>query len=159
MFILVSRFSNHNKVAFVMRVLTTGIFDLFHVGHLHALQKAKAYGDCLIVGVSADEDAASYKRTPIIPFEQRIELLQAIRCVDEVVVCPICIDEAFYKLHRIDLHCQGDEPAGCKFYEAGHRLGILRIVGREPMIDSSQIIASIQNRSYFRDFDLSRRND
>lgn len=67
------------------RVLTTGVFDLFHVGHLHFLQKAKSLGSYLIVGIHTDRDVAEYKRTPIIPFEQRMEIVQAIQCVDEVV--------------------------------------------------------------------------
>lgn len=129
------------------RVLTTGVFDLFHVGHLRALQKAKALGSYLIVGVSNDRDVAQYKRRPIIPFEQRIELVRAIACVNDAVECPLCITEEFYRRHRIDLHCQGDEPSGHDFYAAGRRLGILRLLGRETITDSTGVIAEIIRRS------------
>lgn len=59
--------------------------DLLHVGHLRAMQQAKALGDYLIVGVITDEGIAAYKHWPIIPFEERIELIANLKCVDEVV--------------------------------------------------------------------------
>lgn len=65
---------------------TTGVFDLFHIGHLNILKRAKEQCEYLIVGVSTDECVESYKhKTPIIPFEQRIEIVKAIKYVDEVV--------------------------------------------------------------------------
>lgn len=59
--------------------------DLLHIGHLRALQQAKDLGDYLIVGVITDEGISAYKRRPIIPFEERIELVANFKCVDEVV--------------------------------------------------------------------------
>ena len=53
------------------KVYTSGVFDLFHVGHLSVFKKAKQFGDYLIVGVHSDQDVESYKRTPIISCEQR----------------------------------------------------------------------------------------
>ncbi|MDX2479021.1 MAG: adenylyltransferase/cytidyltransferase family protein [Desulfuromusa sp.] len=65
---------------------TTGVFDLFHVGHLRILQKAKSRCDRLIVGVSTDGLVETYKnKKPVIPFEERIEIVSALKCVDEVV--------------------------------------------------------------------------
>ena len=65
---------------------TTGVFDLFHIGHLNILRRAKELCDCLIVGVSTDECVKIYKnKTPIIPFEQRCEIVGAIRYVDKVI--------------------------------------------------------------------------
>ncbi len=65
---------------------TTGVFDLFHIGHLRILQKAKSKCDRLIVGVSTDELVETYKKKkPVIPFEERIEIVSALKCVDEVV--------------------------------------------------------------------------
>lgn len=66
-------------------VFTAGIWDLFHRGHLRLLKRAKALGDILIVGVATDRLAEEYKRKPIIPLEQRIEIVAAIRYVDMVV--------------------------------------------------------------------------
>ena len=65
---------------------TTGVFDLFHIGHLNILKKAKENCDYLIVGVSTDELVKDYKkRIPVTPFEQRAEIVAAIRYVDKVV--------------------------------------------------------------------------
>jgi len=65
---------------------TTGVFDLFHIGHLNILRKAKENCDYLIVGVSTDELVQSYKnKLPIIPYSERKAIVEAIRYVDEVV--------------------------------------------------------------------------
>lgn len=65
---------------------TTGVFDMFHVGHLNILKRAKAQCEHLIVGVSTDELVKGYKgKTPIIPFEERFAIVGAIKYVDEVV--------------------------------------------------------------------------
>lgn len=65
---------------------TTGVFDMFHIGHLNILKNAKERCDYLIVGVSTDEVVESYKhKKPIIPFEERIAIVEAIKYVDKVV--------------------------------------------------------------------------
>jgi len=66
------------------RVFTAGVWDILHVGHLNLLNRAKALGDVLLVGVLTDEAAERYKPRPVMPFEQRIELVRALRMVDEV---------------------------------------------------------------------------
>jgi len=67
---------------------TTGVFDMFHIGHLNILRRAKEKCDYLIVGVSTDELVQSYKhKVPIIPFEQRCAIVKAIRYVDESRKC------------------------------------------------------------------------
>ena len=66
-------------------VYTVGTFDLLHVGHLALLKHCKTLGDVLAVGVASDEVVNTYKpNIPIIPLEQRIEMLQALNCVDIV---------------------------------------------------------------------------
>lgn len=65
---------------------TTGVFDMFHIGHLNILKRAKEQCDYLIVGVSTDELVEHDKhKTPIIPFENRCAIVEAIRYVDKVV--------------------------------------------------------------------------
>jgi len=127
-----------------LRVLTTGVFDLFHVGHLRALINAKKHGDYLLVGVCNDIDTISYKRLPVIPLEQRMEILRAIDCVDEVFECPVYINEAIYKKHRIDIHCQGDPVLD--HYVAPEKLGIMRYTGREQSVNTTMLIRRIIDR-------------
>ncbi|MHB2148722.1 glycerol-3-phosphate cytidylyltransferase [Calditrichota bacterium LG25] len=66
-------------------VITYGTFDLFHVGHLRLLKRAKELGDYLIVGVSTDAFNAIKGKKTIIPYEQRAEIVQSIRYVDRVI--------------------------------------------------------------------------
>jgi len=66
---------------------TTGVFDMFHIGHLHLIKKAKRHCDYLIVGISSDDLVERYKgKIPIIPFEHRFEIISSLSYVDEVVV-------------------------------------------------------------------------
>ena len=68
-----------------MIVYTLGTFDLLHVGHLALLRYCKSLGDTLAVGVASDRVVHSYKpNVPVIPLEERIEMLKALRCVDIV---------------------------------------------------------------------------
>ena len=68
-----------------MIVYTVGTFDLLHVGHLDLLNHCKTLGDILAVGVASDEVVTRYKpNLPIVPLDQRMEMLQALSCVDIV---------------------------------------------------------------------------
>lgn len=65
---------------------TTGVYDMFHIGHLNILKRAKEQCDYLIVGVSTDELVLCDKnKSPIITFEERIKIVESIRYVDKVV--------------------------------------------------------------------------
>lgn len=65
---------------------TTGVYDMFHIGHLKVIERAKAQCDYLIVGVSTDELVQKEKnKTPVIPYEERASIVGAIRYVDQVV--------------------------------------------------------------------------
>ena len=65
---------------------TTGVYDLFHIGHLNVLKEAKKHCDFLVVGVTTDELSLSYKgKKPVIPFNERIEIIRSLKYVDEAV--------------------------------------------------------------------------
>ena len=69
-------------------VFTNGVFDLLHVGHLRYLQQARALGDALIVGLNSDRSVRANKgpSRPVTPETERAEILEALACVDGVVV-------------------------------------------------------------------------
>ena len=68
-----------------MVVYTVGTFDMLHVGHLALLERCRSLGTVVAVGVASDSVVKSYKfNIPVIPLEQRIEMLKALRCVDIV---------------------------------------------------------------------------
>lgn len=64
---------------------TTGVFDLFHVGHLNMLKNAKGMCDKLIVGITTDELVSYKHKKSVIPFEERMEIVRNIKYVDAVV--------------------------------------------------------------------------
>ena len=104
--------SNNKKIGY-----TTGVFDLFHVGHLEILRKAKENCDYLIVGVSTDELVQEYKnKRPIITFDQRIEIIKSIKYVDEVVVQKD--RDKLSALHKIGFNIMfvGDDWKGSKIF-------------------------------------------
>ncbi len=69
-------------------VFTNGCFDLLHPGHIHSLEAARNLGDFLIVGINSDESVRTLKgrSRPLIPEQERAEILAALECVDGVVV-------------------------------------------------------------------------
>lgn len=96
---------------------STGVFDLFHIGHLNILQRAKEMCHCLIVGVSTDELVLEYKRKPpVIPYAERIRIVEAIRYVDKVVA-QTTMDKlaAWDKLH-FDALFHGSDWQGTPLY-------------------------------------------
>lgn len=92
------------------RVFTSGTFDLFHIGHLNILERSAELGDELIVGVSTDELIEEYKGVrPIIPYEQRVRIVESIRCVTKVVKQTRLTDIAQLQQEKIDIVTIGDD--------------------------------------------------
>ena len=96
---------------------TTGVFDMFHVGHLNILKRAKEQCEFLIVGVSTDELVKNYKKKiPVIPFEERKEIVESIKYVDRVVPqTSMNKMEAWKQLH-FDAIFHGDDWKGSTLY-------------------------------------------
>ncbi len=67
------------------RIITYGTFDLFHIGHLRLLKRAKELGDYLIVGVSTDEFNKLKGKRSVFSFEDRKEIIESLRFVDKVI--------------------------------------------------------------------------
>lgn len=97
---------------------TTGVFDLFHIGHLNILRRARERCEHLIVGVSTDELVLDYKKKkPIIPYEERIEIVRAIRYVDEVVAQTDMDKFAAWQRLRFDAVFHGDDWKNSAMYD------------------------------------------
>ncbi|MCX6194266.1 MAG: adenylyltransferase/cytidyltransferase family protein [Cytophagales bacterium] len=93
-------------------VYTSGTFDLFHSNHLKMIKYAKGLGDRLIVGVSTDELVISYKNPPIIPFEERISIIEALKFPDIVIPQRSLDHTALVRNLNIDAFVIGDDWVG-----------------------------------------------
>ena len=91
---------------------TTGVYDLFHIGHLNLLRKAKAQCDYLIVGVSTDELVSYKHKQAVIPFEERKEIVAAIKYVDEVVTQENMNKMEAWEKYHFDVMFVGDDWKG-----------------------------------------------
>ena len=93
-------------------VYTSGTFDMLHANHIKMIEYARSLGDILIVGVNTDELVESYKSTPIIPFDERIALMKAIKYPD-IVIPQHSLDHADkVKKLNFDVFVVGDDWAG-----------------------------------------------
>ena len=96
---------------------TTGVFDLFHIGHLNIIKRAKEQCEYLIVGVSTDELVLTYKKKkPVIPFEQRIAIVDALKYVDEVVPQVTMDKLQAWEKYKFDAIFHGDDWKGSSMY-------------------------------------------
>lgn len=96
---------------------TTGVYDMFHIGHLNILKKAKENCDFLIVGVSTDELVENYKgKTPIIPFEQRIEIIKSIKYVDKAIPQTTMDKYKVWEQEKFDVLFHGDDWKNSETY-------------------------------------------
>lgn len=89
---------------------TTGVFDLFHIGHLNILRNAKAMCDRLVVGVTTDELIREYKKkSSVIPFAERLEIVRNISCVDVVIAQETMDKFEMWEKLRFDIMFVGDD--------------------------------------------------
>ncbi len=126
------------------RIITFGTFDLFHLGHVNVLRRAKALGDWLIVGVSSDELNAHKKgRRPYFSLEERLAIVGDSRVVDEVFVeYALELKGDYIQHHRADVLVMGDDWAG----RFDHYKSLCEVVylPRTPEISSTQIITVVR---------------
>ena len=94
-------------------ILTYGTFDLLHVGHIRLLERAKALGDYLIVGLSTDEFNEMKHKSSFLPFEQRKEILEAVKYVD-LVIPETCWEQKVVDVqkHSVDVFVMGEDWEG-----------------------------------------------
>ncbi len=107
---------------------TTGVFDLFHIGHLNLLKKAKSQCEYLIVGVTTDELVAYKHKQAVIPFQERIQIIEAIRYVDEAVPQTSMDKISAWENYHFNVMFVGDDWKGTskwqEYERQFHELGV-----------------------------------
>lgn len=111
---------------------TAGAFDMFHVGHLNLLKNAKARCDYLIAGVNTDELITTYKnKYAIVPLEERMQIVGAVKYVDEVISVDTLDKETIWKRKMFDIVFIGDDWKGSERWKetekimSGHNVEVI----------------------------------
>jgi cytidyltransferase-like protein len=92
------------------RIITFGTYDLFHIGHLRILERAKQEGDYLIVGVSSDKLNEIKGKKAIFPINERLEIVRSLKCVDEVFIEEsLELKDEYIKKFNADILVMGDD--------------------------------------------------
>ena len=129
------------------RGITFGTFDVFHYGHLRILERTRELCDYLIVGVSSDELNFSKKgRNPYYSFEERLRIVGALRCVDEVFK-EECEEKKldYIREHKADIFIMGGDYEG-KFDWIGTELGIeIVYLPRTPNVSTTALLAAMKS--------------
>ena len=138
-----------------MRVYISGVFDLFHFGHIRFLKKCKnLYPTAhLIIGIHNDKDTKEYKRKPIMTQEERhISILES-GLADEIILnAPILETKEFYQLHKIDLVVHAHSHEEDKFYQTkcykdAYEMGIFRRIDYQSGISTTELINRILKKN------------
>jgi cytidyltransferase-like protein len=138
-----------------MIVYMDGVFDLFHIGHLEAIKKAKEIAGIdgqVIIGVVSDEDVKSYKREPIINENDRVEIIKNLKIVNRVIFpCPMTTTKEFLEKNNIDLVVHGfsDENDWNKqqiYFDQVIKLGKFKRIEYNSKCSTTSIINTIINR-------------
>ena len=124
-------------------IITFGTLDLLHFGHLRLLERARALGDRLVVGVSSDALNMKKKgRTPIMNQEHRMAIIAALRCVDEVFLEEsLELKQQYIKDHNATVLAMGDDWKG-KFDGLAEEVIYFE---RTPAISTTELIEKISN--------------
>ncbi len=126
------------------RVITFGTFDVFHIGHINILERAKKQGDYLVVGVSSDQlNFEKKQRYPVYPQDQRVRILESLRYVDEVFIeKSLELKAQYIKEYQADVLVMGDDWAG-KFNDMQEHCEVIYLP-RTPSISTSEIIEVVK---------------
>ena len=127
-----------------IKIITFGTFDVFHVGHLRILKRAKALGDYLIVGVSTDLlNFSKKKKYPVYSQQERREIIESISCVDEVFYEHSLEEKRNYLVrYNADILVMGDDWKG-KFDEFNDICEVIYL-SRTPSISTTEVIEKIR---------------
>jgi choline-phosphate cytidylyltransferase len=127
-----------------MRVITFGTFDVFHLGHLRILERARAMGDYLLVGVSSDALNYSKKgRYPVYEQSERMAIVSALRYVDAVFVEEsLELKRHYLQTYRADLLVMGDDWEGR--FDEFRDICRVEYLPRTPSISTTAVIEKIR---------------
>ncbi len=146
------RFVAELRAAGKVIVFTNGVFDLLHVGHLRYLAQARRLGDALLVGVNSDRSVRLIKGAdrPIVSESERAEILEALACVDAVVIFDADTPAALIDALQPDILVKGadwaaDAIVGRDIVEA--RGGRVVRIAIEPGHSTTNIVDAIKRRS------------
>jgi len=140
-------------------VYIDGAFDLFHVGHIEILARAKERGDYLIVGVYDDQTVNQYqgKNLPIMNLHERVLGVLSCRYADEVVIgAPLEVSKEFVEAMRISVVCCGTTPHSYATlpnpYKMAKDLGILHVLESPSKLTTPEVITRIlENHKMFEE--------
>lgn len=126
------------------RVITFGTFDVFHIGHVNILERAKKRGNYLVVGVSSDQLNFMKKgRYPVYPQDQRVRILESLRYVDEVFIEEsLDLKAEYISKYKADVLVMGDDWAG-RFNNMQRYCEVVYLP-RTPSISTSEIIEVVK---------------
>ena len=127
------------------KVITFGTFDVFHVGHVNILERAKAMGDYLIVGVSSDKLNMSKKgRNPIYNENDRMHIIKALSCVDEVFFeHSLELKGEYIKQYEADTLVMGNDWEGR--FDEFKNICEVKYFPRTPSISTTEIIEVVKS--------------
>ena len=141
-------------------VFTNGCFDLLHLGHVRYLQEARALGDILVLGLNSDESVRQLKgpSRPLVPENERAEILAALQCIDYVTIFPERTASALIELLQPAIYVKGADYIGANGLQPDlDRLpeaeyvqaygGDIRFIAYLPHHSTSELIAKIKHLS------------
>jgi D-beta-D-heptose 7-phosphate kinase/D-beta-D-heptose 1-phosphate adenosyltransferase len=139
-------------------VFTNGCFDLLHLGHIRYLQEARALGDFLVMGLNSDESTRQLKgpSRPLVPENERAEILAALQCIDYVTVFPELsanslldlLQPAIYVKGADYVGADGQQPDLARLPEAQSVMaygGDIRFIAYLPHHSTTEMIAKIKH--------------